>query len=232
MNELPISFHRKKIPIFAFIISQMRRLNDEWQFPTHWFWPLVNGDNHAYGEPASSPPVGHPATPHHHRTCRHLFIWPTWSGHLSTSSCVLCPMQSWPMFYAPSVSHREGPTACTFAMCSTWYMSVFQNTAHTHSECVAVARSLKTRLRTPLRLRGVSRKCLRRTAGGNTYSSPPPMRLVTQARASIFSTRQIHAIWEVHSSLGHWYLREMDPPPLSRHRCILMPQALEDIGSV
>ena len=171
MNELPISFHRKKIPIFAFIISQMRRLNDEWQFPTHWFWPLVNGDNHAYGEPASPPPVGHPATSHHHRTCRHLFIWPTWSGHLSTSSCALCPLQSWPMFHAPSVPHREGPTACTFAMCSTRYMSVFQNTAHTHSECVAVARSLKTRLRTPLRLRGVSRKCLRRTAGGNTYSS-------------------------------------------------------------
>ena len=136
MNELPISFHRKKIPIFAFIISQMRRLNDEWQFPTHWFWPLVNGDNHAYGEPASSPPVGHPATPHHHRTCRHLFIWPTWSGHLSTSSCALCPLQSWPMFHAPSVSHREGPTACTFATCSTRYISVFQNTAHTHSECV------------------------------------------------------------------------------------------------
>ena len=72
MNELPISFHRKKIPIFAFIISQMRRLNDEWQFPTHWFWPLVNGDNHAYGEPASSPPVGHPATPHHHQNLQAL----------------------------------------------------------------------------------------------------------------------------------------------------------------
>ena len=49
--------------------------------------------------------------------------------------------------------------------CAPLDMSVFQNTAHTHSECVAVARSLKTRLRTPLRLRGVSRKCLRRTAG-------------------------------------------------------------------
>ena len=71
-----------------------------------------------------------------------------------------------------------------------------QNTAHTHSECVAVARSLKTRLRTRLRLRGVSRKCLRRTAGGNTYSSHATYAagLTGQGLNFLQVTRQIHVI--------------------------------------
>ena len=188
MNELPISFHRKKIPIFAFIISQMRRLNDEWQFPTHWFWPLVNGDNHAYGEPASSPPVGHPATPHHHRTCRHLFIWPTWSGHLSTSSCALCPLQSWPMFHAPSVSHRGCPTAPIFMWCAPLYICLCFKTRLTHTLSVLLSRGVSKHDCGP---HSDSEVCLVSVSDALLAETPipptPPMRQPTEAGASIFT---------------------------------------------
>ena len=188
MNELPISFHRKKIPIFAFIISQMRRLNDEWQFPTHWFWPLVNGDNHAYGEPASSPPVGHPATPHHHRTCRHLFIWPTWSGHLSTSSCALCPLQSWPMFHAPSVSHRGCPTPPIYMWGAPLDICLCFKTRLTHTLSVLLSRGVSKHDCGP---HSDSEVCLVSVSDALLAETPipptPPMRLATQARVSIFS---------------------------------------------